>query len=272
MFSAIFSYFFKKEESKDIQKEESKDIQKEESKEESKEELKEESKEELKEESKEELKDDSNAVPTNHLLNLFNKTHRGMLYEDLDELLQKSYLESPMYTLKCIAHIRDINGGRGERDLSKKAYRWLEKWHENQLIMNMDKFIKKYGRWDDLIYLPLRSKSSTHYLSLMSKQLTADLENMKNGTPASKVAKWVPSEKSNGHNHAEINAELAKIMGMDSGKLRKTYLTPLRKHIFEMKQPEDNSDYNHEDKFNYSFDEMMDILSDSRYDDILVSI
>ena len=238
MFSALFGYFLKKEETK------------------------EESKAESKAESKEET--------INHLLELFNKTHRGMLYEELDRLLQKSYSESPMYTLKCIAHIRDINGGRGERDLSKKAYRWLEKWHENQLIKNTELFITKYGRWDDFIYLPLKSKSSTHYLSLMSKQLTADLENMKNGNPVSKVAKWVPSEKSNGHNHAEINAELAKIMGLNCGELRKTYLTPLRKHIFEMMQSESNYENEHKCKSDYSLDEMMDILGNSRYDDILV--
>ena len=73
MFSALFGYFFKKEDTKEESKEESK------------------------------------AESINHLLELFNKVHRGMLYEELDGLLQKSYSESPMYTLKCIAHIRDIN-------------------------------------------------------------------------------------------------------------------------------------------------------------------
>jgi hypothetical protein len=80
----------------------------------------------------------------------------------------------------------------------------------------------------------------------------------------------VPSEKSNGHNHAEINAKLAKIMGKDSGNLRKTYLTPLRKHIFETKQSEYNGENENECKSYYSFHEMMDILRNSRYDDILV--
>jgi hypothetical protein len=136
----------------------------------------------------------------------------------------------------------------------------------------MEQFIKKFGRWDDFIYLPLGSKSSTYYLSLMSKQLTDDLENMKNGYPVSKIAKWVPSEKSNGHNHAEINTKLAKTMGLNCGELRKTYLTPLRKHIFEMKQPESNYKNADNCKSDYSLDEMMEILSNSRYDDILVPI
>jgi hypothetical protein len=82
----------------------------------------------------------------------------------------------------------------------------------------------------------------------------------------------VPSEKSNGHNHAEINAELAKIMVKNCGELRKTYLTPLRKYISETKQQDYNRENTDNYKSNYSFDEMMDILSNSRYDDILVPI
>ena len=248
MFSAIFNYLFKTQDSKADKTEVQPEVQ------------------------TEVQPEVQTEVQTSNLLELLNKVHRGMLYEDLEKLLQKSYSESPMYTLKCIAHIRDACGGRGERDLSKKAYRWLEKWHEKQLIANMELFIIKFGRWDDLIYLPLRSKSSIHYLSLMSKQLTADLENMKNGNPVSKVAKWVPSEKSNGHNHAEINAELAKIMGKNQEHLRKTYLTPLRKYISETKQPEIKYENEHKCKSDYSFVEMMNILSNSRYDDILVPI
>jgi hypothetical protein len=44
--------------------------------------------------------------------------------------------------------------------------------------------------------------------------LTIDLENMKNGSVVSKVAKWIPSEKSSGYNHTGFNKELAKTMGL----------------------------------------------------------
>ena len=201
------------------------------------------------------------------MLELFNKSHRGILYEELEILLDRAYTESPIYTLKCLAYLRDSVSGRGERDLSKKAYRWLETNYDWQLIKNMELFIHKYGRWDDFIYLPLGSNASNHYLSLMSKQLIVDLENMKNGQAVSKVAKWIPSEKSSGYNHTGFNSELAKMMGLTNALLKKTYLTPLRKYISGIEQHE-CTETDFEFKTDYSVDEMMDILSNSKYDDI----
>ena len=265
------------EEIKEVSTEEIKAVSTEEIKEVSTEEIKEVSTEEIKAVSTEEIKavstEEIKAVSTedkkstNHLLELFNKLHRGILYEELDILLKNAYSDSSIYTLKIIAHLRDDVFGRGERDLSKKAYRWLECNCEQQLIKNMELFIHKYGRWDDFIYLPLESNASNHYLALMSKQLTVDLENMKNGQAVSKVAKWIPSEKSNGYNHTGFNTELAKIMGLTNTALRKAYLTPLRKYISGIEKNE-HVKPNFELKTHYSIDEMMDILSNSNYDDI----
>jgi hypothetical protein len=101
----------------------------------------------------------------------------------------------------------------------------------------------------------------------MSKQLTVDLENMKTGCAVSKVAKWIPSEKSSGYNHTGFNSKLAKMMGLTNALLKKTYLTPLRKYISGFEQPE-CMETNFEWKPDYSMDEMMVILSNSKYDDI----
>jgi hypothetical protein len=201
-------------------------------------------------------------------LELFNKSHRGILYEELEILLERAYTESPIYTLKCLAHLRDTVIGRGERDLSKKSYRWLETNCDWQLIKNMELFIHKYGRWDDFVYLPLGSNASNHYLLLIDKQLTIDLENMKNGCAVSKVAKWIPSEKSSGYNHTGFNKELAKTMGLTNAILKKTYLTPLRKYISGMEQQSECMETKFEWKPDYSVDEMMDLLSNSQYDDV----
>jgi hypothetical protein len=252
MFSAFFSYFIKTEKKELIT-----------------EEIKVEAKVEAKvEEKMDEKVDEKVEEPTNHLLELFNKLHRGILYEDLDILLKHAYTESPIYTLKCLAHLRDAVTGRGERDLSKKAYRWLETNCDWQLIKNMELFIHKYGRWDDFVYLPLGSNASNHYLLLIDKQLTIDLENMKNGCAVSKVAKWIPSEKSSGYNHTGFNKELAKTMGLTNAILKKTYLTPLRKYISGMEQQSECMETKFEWKPDYSVDEMMDLLSNSQYDDV----
>jgi len=198
---------------------------------------------------------------------IFNKCYRGMLYEELDILLKNAYSENPLYTLRCMAYIRDNKKGRGERELSKKIYRWLETNCEDQLIKNMELFINKYGRWDDFIYLPLGKRSSIHYLNLICKQLRIDLENMKKREKTSEIAKWIPSEKSKGHNHKEFNNELAKSMKINCAELRKTYLTPLRKYICESEEErrEENEQILRKDN---TFEEMMNILSDPYFDDI----
>jgi hypothetical protein len=203
-----------------------------------------------------------------NLTELFNKSHRNILYEDLDILLKKSYEETPLYTLKYLGYIRDDNVGRGERDLSKKIYRWLERNDERQIIENMEIFIKKYGRWDDMIYLPLGSKTSDKYLTLLCTQLHTDLENMKRRGNTSDVAKWIPSDKSNGHNHKEFNIELAKKMKMPVMELRKTYLTPLRKYISETDKLRSVDREKTKNVTNYTTEEIMEILTDSYYDDI----
>ena len=165
--------------------------------------------------------------------------------------------------MKYIAHIRYKN----ERDLSKKCYRWLQQNYEEQLIKNMELFIHKYGLWDDFIYLPLESKASNHCMELMCRQLTVDLENMKKGDAVSCLAKLIPSEKSKAYNHTGFNVGLAKMMELHCTNLRKTYLTPLRKYISEMEQPKSIENI-FKTKQDYSFYEMMEILSNSQYDDI----
>lgn len=257
MFSRIFSYFFKRREPEELTKEP----------EEPEEPTKEpEEPEEPTKEPEEPTKEPEELTKKleNSLLELFNKSHRGMSYEELEQLLNDSYLESAIYTLKIIAHIRNVKNGRGERDLSRKAYRWLEKHHEKQLIVNMELFLNKYGRWDDFVYLPLGSNSSNHYLKIISKQLIQDLENM-NLRPISTVAKWIPSEKSKGYNHTGFNIELAKIMGINCRDLRKTFLTPLRKSTNSTRE---NNKSESEYKSDYSSDNMMNLLSGSQYDDI----
>ena len=95
----------------------------------------------------------------------------------------------------------------------------------------------------------------------------ADLENMKKGDAVSCLAKLIPSEKSKAYNHTGFNVGLAKMMELHCTNLRKTYLTPLRKYISEMEQPKSIENI-FKTKQDYSFYEMMEILSNSQYDDI----
>ena len=186
--------------------------------------------------------------------------------EQLDTLLQNSSAESMICTLKIIAHMRDVKSNRGERDLSRNAYYWLAKNHENQLIANMRVYLEKYGRWDDLVHLPIESNVYRIYLKMICKQLNDDLEHMMNGEMVSLVAKWVPSEKGKIDFYTGLNNAIAKEMGIDAKELRKKYLTPLRKYIID-----NGHCYDFVETTEHSFESMMNVLVDSRYDDICCS-
>ena len=131
----------------------------------------------------------------NDLLNLFVATVRGLDDERLGELMEKSAKESMFYTLKIVAYVRDIRGGKGERDLGRKMMEWLLEHDERQLYANMKAYISEYGRWDDGVYLQ-KSIARKHYIELLASQLRDDIVNMVNMKSVSLAAKWVPSESS----------------------------------------------------------------------------
>jgi len=176
---------------------------------------------------------DKSSLSFEHVLDLFYNVHRDTGDMDLRNAVINSAQESLMYTLKIIAHIRNV---RGERDLGRRLLGWLQKYDEQQLIENMPLFLNKYGRYDDLIYLPRKSKAMHAYLKHLSEQLVADLANMAVGKPVSLAAKWVPSETSAVNKETAITFRLARTMKVSMSDLRKKYLTPLRTYIGVLEQ------------------------------------
>jgi hypothetical protein len=164
------------------------------------------------------------------LLNLFVGASRGIDDNKLKMLMDKSAKESMLYTLKIIAYVRDIRGGKGERDLGRKMMNWLLENDERQLYVNMNTFICEYGRWDDGVYLR-KSVARKHYIELLGNQLRDDITNMVNMKSVSLAAKWVPSESSALNKKTGVFFSLAKNMGIKPAELRKTYIAPLRAYI-----------------------------------------
>jgi hypothetical protein len=164
------------------------------------------------------------------LLNLFVSCVRNIEKKQLYDLMEKSYAESIIYTLKIIAYVRDIRGGKGERDIGRLMMNWLVEKDEKQLFANMNAYISEYGRWDDGVYLR-KSVARKHYIYLLANQLREDVANMVDMKPVSLAAKWVPSESSALNKKTGIFFALAKNMGIKPAELRKTYITPLRAYI-----------------------------------------
>jgi hypothetical protein len=167
------------------------------------------------------------------VLNFFYGAQRTTSDAELYSLANAAAKESLLYTMKTIAYIRS---GRGERNLGRRLLGWLQKYDEKQLIENMPLFLKKYGRYDDFIYLPRNSKAMYAYLKHLGNQLVSDHANMELGKSVSLAAKWVPSETSAVNKKTALTFRLARSMKIPISELRKKYLTPLRTYIGILEQ------------------------------------
>ncbi|KAL0488868.1 developmentally-regulated protein with vWFA domain [Acrasis kona] len=95
-------------------------------------------------------------------VDLFFKTVRRISLESLHQLLENSWNEDPLDTLKLTFYNRDCRGGKGERQVFYESIKWiiLNKGPEH-LIANLD-LLSDYGRWDDALWFltPKKEKST----------------------------------------------------------------------------------------------------------------
>jgi hypothetical protein len=196
---------------------------------------------------------------TSGRVELFYKSVRGLnsplLYRYLSEAANENILDAFLLAF----YIRDCRGGKGERDLGRRAFIWLflnYTEHFEKIIL----LISEYGRWDDLlqffprvlnltdidyIYKNYNSRiNGTSHLSklceiqrnivgIVSKQLLLDKDNMKAGNPISLCAKWAPTEKDSLDRSYGVVNTLCSSYGFSTSlrKYRKEYITPLRQYL-----------------------------------------
>ncbi|EQC33904.1 hypothetical protein SDRG_08584 [Saprolegnia diclina VS20] len=172
----------------------------------------------------------THATTTSARVDLFAGVLRGTSLNDLEAKLVASYAEDPLHTLKIIAYIRDIRGGKGERLLGRQALAWLATHDTRALLHNLEHYVSVYGRYDDLLAL-VGTPAETFALSIFAQQLKKDLAALHDGKPISLCAKWVPSENKKADKKDHVNGKLAKLLNVRSAELRKTYLSPLRKSL-----------------------------------------
>eukprot|EP01118_Nematostelium_gracile_P007755 TRINITY_DN2535_c0_g1_i1.p1 TRINITY_DN2535_c0_g1~~TRINITY_DN2535_c0_g1_i1.p1 ORF type:complete len:535 (-),score=174.24 TRINITY_DN2535_c0_g1_i1:42-1478(-) len=166
-------------------------------------------------------------------------------------MLQASWNENPLDTLKLIFQTRDCRGGKGEKLIFYNCLKWLATNHLETLKKNIE-HVPFFGTWKDLLTL-VDSPVEAEVLNLFVDQLKKDVEAMKNPPPkteskeeqgenkpksvggVSLCAKWAPTE---GHKHDVTNKsarKLARKLFPKSKKpmaeYRKEYLVPLRKYL-----------------------------------------
>ncbi|OQR89948.1 hypothetical protein ACHHYP_05921 [Achlya hypogyna] len=156
---------------------------------------------------------------------------RGTPEMRLKSLMAASYAEDPLHTLKIVAYLRDIRGGKGERLAGRLALRWLAECAPEALTHNLHLYVSEYGRYDDLLAL-MGTQLEITALTVFSDQLRADLAAIDDeaGT-VSLCAKWVPSENKAADKQNHVTAKLARRMGLSRAELRKKYLSPLRARL-----------------------------------------
>jgi len=170
----------------------------------------------------------SNVSSGTGLTDLFYSSCRGIDQERFIELLNNCWNSSPLYTLKCIAYIRDIRGGKGERQLGQWALEWLASKSSNDLTHNLKSYVDTYGRWDDIFCIVPFNINLVCYI--VCNQLKQDIINMNKNEKVSLCAKWVPSEGKAIDKKHKIFSSLAKHMGLNNKTFRQE-ITRLRKHI-----------------------------------------
>lgn len=183
----------------------------------------------------------------NALVDLFYKGMRNADWNAMTDLLEKGYEEDRLLSAKIVAYIRDVRGGKGERDLGRKLLEKMGKIDMEIFKKNIEHYVATYGRWDDGMEMSDPELKSI-YLNTVIQQLKKDKEELDaKGEKAqiSLCAKWVPSEGKSLDKAHGIHKLLTKKMGLNSAEIRKIYLAPLRKHLDLVESKLVKKDYEH---------------------------
>lgn len=139
-------------------------------------------------------------------------------------MFRKAYKEDPLYALKCLFYIRDIEAGQGERRFFRLCIHDLADRHPEVVRRNLE-FIPMFGRYDDL-YSLLDTRVENDVWDFISKQLMIDFESK---TP-SLLGKWLKSENASSKESRALARRTREALGLSSKDYRKM-LSRLRKKI-----------------------------------------
>lgn len=149
---------------------------------------------------------------------------RSRTTDEIENLFEMAFQESPLLTLRVLFYSRDIRGGQGERDTFRVILRSLAKNHTETLVKNLH-LIPEFGRWDDLFVL-LNTNVHFEVLAIISNQLMLD----SNSDKPSLLGKWMKSENTSSKESRKIARCLRTSLGISPKQYRKL-LSYLRKKI-----------------------------------------
>jgi hypothetical protein len=190
-------------------------------------------------------------------LGLYFKSVRGLNTPRLHQYIREAAQESLIDAFLLAFHIRDCRGGKGERDMGRKAFTWLFLNHPTEFTKIVP-LLAEYGRWDDLLQLfpdvldlsdldltrrnydaNIPDETELVYIrdlqqnivQLFAQQLRTDLANMDKGDPVSIAAKWAPTEGDSLDRKHNTVRYLSGELGTSLREYRKEVIGPLRTHL-----------------------------------------
>lgn len=166
-----------------------------------------------------------------NVLDLFTQVGNMTKYFEegtVKSLVEQSYGQNPLMTLKVLFLMRDIREGNGVRDAVKVAMKHLVN-DDAEAVKAMLPLFAEYGRWDDvLVFLDTELADAT--VALLKTQLEQDLQALSEGQSVSLLGKWLPSINTSNAEVRKHARTLAKGFGLSYKEYRKT-LSTLRNHI-----------------------------------------
>lgn len=153
------------------------------------------------------------------------------------DLFVKAFYADKQSAIRTLFYLRDVRGGQGERDLFRSILSGVA-LNEPATFKKIAKFIPEYGRWDDLLAIPI----DEHVISIIKGQLDADKVAMEKGEPISLLAKWLPTESASSKQTMENARKLAHLLGLTgtpktlpNGKVIPD-TTPYRKEVARLRR------------------------------------
>ena len=177
-------------------------------------------------------------------VDLFFKLVRNIPKDTLCNLIQASWYEDPLDTMKILFHSRDCRGGKGDRLPFLLGMQYIIAQYPEWFLANF-KQISIYGRWLDYVELyksdfckpRIQDVIMTHLVETLQK----DIDAMTTWQNVSLLAKWIPGEGKKWdrvHNFTDNLCvklfklrDVTKVNSWHHMQLRKQYLTPLRQKI-----------------------------------------
>lgn len=157
----------------------------------------------------------------------------------------KAYTQNKNLAVKNLFYLRDIREGQGLRSPFRACLAWLAKENPKLVINLLPKFVE-YGRWDDILFLGLKTEGFDETLILkvedfVREQFIKDsltlLENKiaeeqgEKVKPISLLAKWMPKINSKSTEVRKLAYRWANILAGGDKKLYRNAIRDLRESL-----------------------------------------